>query len=396
MGSYRYVVADTLTGILLDELPFQVDSFSQELGGGGDLTANLPLGGLGNIDWRSVTVPFKTAIYAIRDDVQVVWGGVINGRDKATDDSKAIIRAETFEAFLSRRRIKTTLTYGSPTDTHTIVAGIIANIQAQTGGDLGITINASSATSGNLQTITYESYARTKVWEEINRLSELDPGFEASITHTRATGTGLFRPVLNLGAPQLNATLTPALAEYPGNVLSYTFPEVGAANAVTGLGKGDGAAKLIYEAVDSLGQIAEGYPLVEDELSIAEEESLARLTTRTQTDLVARLLDYVVPQVTLNGDAPGLPFGSYPLGIPCRLRAVSLYHPPNGDGSPSLDITRRITGWTVKPPSDGGIEEVTLNLATGLGKITPPRDARAFPHWLMQVERRLRNQETRR
>lgn len=351
MGSYRYVVADTLTGLPLEELEFQVSSFSQELGGRGELSADLPLGDLAGIDWRSVTVPFKTSLYVIRDDTQVVWGGVINSRDKAADDSRASIRAETFETFLNRRRVKTTLTYGSPTDTHTIVAGIITNIQAQAGGNLGITINAVPATSGNLQTISYPGYARTKAWDEITRLGELDPAFEAGITHTRSIGSGLFRPVLNLGSPRLNDTLAPVLAEYPGNVLSYTYPEAGVANAVTGLGKGDGASKLIAEAVDSLGQIAAGYPLVEDDLALGEEESLNRLTTRTQTDLAARLVDYVVPTVTLNGDAPGLEFGSFPLGIPCRLRATSLYHPSlGGTGAPGIDVTRRITGWSVKPP----------------------------------------------
>lgn len=396
MGTYRYLVADTLTGRPLDELPLQVSSFSQELnGGGGELTAELPLGDLGPIDWRSVTVPYKTSLFIVRDDTQVVWGGVINARPKGDDDTKATIQAEPLEAFLNRRLIKTTLTYGAPTDVFTIVAGIIGNIQAQTGGNLGITVNASPALSGTLQTISFPSYARAKAGEEIGRLADLGP-FDWWISHVRNIGTGYFAPVLHLRAPQANVDLEPILAEYPGNVTSYTWPETGAANSVTGMGKGDGASKLIYEAIDSAGKIAEGYPLVEDILSLGEEDSFNRLTTRTQADLVARLVDNVVPQVKLNGDAPGLEFGSFPLGIRCRLRATSLFHPAGANGEPGVDVVRRVTGWSVSPPADGGIEQVTLNLATAPGKVVPPLDDKAFQRWLRQLEQRIRSFETRR
>lgn len=399
MATYRYVTADVLTGRTLEELPLKVDSFSQQISAKGDLRASLALAGLVNaaglpIDWRTATVPKRSAVYVIRDDTQVVWGGIITAREPATDGISARITAETFEGYLARRRVKTTLAYGSPTDVFTIVRDIIAQIQAVTGGNIRLAVSAGAA--GYSQAITYNGYARTKVLDELVRLSEIAPGFEFTIRHDRDNTTGVFTPTLVLVAGQMNTGLSPILAEQPGNMLQHpTYPETVAANAVTGVGKGDGPAMLIYEAVDPLGELANGYPIYEDELSVKEEDDLGRLTARTQTDLATRLVDAVVPTVTLKAD--GNPsFGSYPLGVPCRLRITSPYFPANANGAPGLDITRRVTGWTVTPPSAGNGEQVTLALSGGTYKITAPIDDQKFARWLRDVESRVRTIETAR
>lgn len=392
MGSYRYLVADTRTGLTLDELPLSVDSFGQEIGEGGTLSGTLALGDMGSRDWASVTVPFKTSIHVLRDDNLVVWGGPIIGREPSGTD-QATIRAETFEAFLKRRKIKTAKTY-TAVDVFDIVRDILDTIQGYPGGGLGITIPPDLA--GWTQTVAYAVTDRAVVWDEILRLLETGNRAETYITVYRDMVNGNFIPTMHLGTPQANAGLPPVVLEYPGNVISYTYPEVGEANAVMGLGKGDGVSKVMFEAVDTLGQIAQGWPLVDADYSAGEEDDLARLTARTKIELATNLVDNVVPQVVINGDQPGIEFGSFPLGIACRLRAVSLYHPAGVNGAPSLDITRRIMGWSVKPPSDGGVEEVTLTLGSGLGRFRPPMDNKRFHRWLSNLERRVRVSETRR
>lgn len=392
MGSYRYIVADTKTGLPLGELPLSVDSFSTALGEGGTLSGTLPLAGAPN-DWYTVTTPGKTALHVIRDDNQIVWGGPIVGRAPSGTD-KASLRAETFEQWLKRRKIKTDLTYTS-VDVFDIIRDVLDVVQGHTGGSLNIVISA--ALAGYTQTIAWKYEDRAVVWDEIKRLSEVGNLFEAYFTIAQdITLGGLFTPQLHFASPQVNTWLEPIALEYPGNVLSYTYPEAVEANAVAGLGKGDGVSKLIAEEIDAAGQLAEGWPLVDADLSLGEEDDLTRLDARTKIELTANLIDNVIPEVTINGDLPELQFGSFPLGIPCRLRATSLYHPAAASGAPGLDITRRVVGWSVKPPSDGGVEEVTLTLASGLGKIRPPLNEQAFQRWLRALELRMTKVETRR
>jgi hypothetical protein len=78
------------------------------------------------------------------------------------------------------------------------------------------------------------------------------------------------------------------------------------------------------------------------------------------------------------------------------LRITSPYFPANANGAPGLDITRRVTGWTVTPPSAGTGEQVTLALSGGTYKITAPIDDQKFARWLRDVESRVRTIETAR
>lgn len=395
MGAYRYLTADTKTGLPLAELQLNVDSFSQAINEGGDLTATLPLANADR-NWRADTEPYKSSLYVLRDDNLVVWGGpiVANPLKSGSGGTQAEIRAQSFERFLSEaRRIKTNLTYTSA-DVFDIVRSVVDTIQGHLGGDLAIIV--SDAVAGWNQTISWKVEDRARVWDEIQRLLQTGNGGEAWITVARDSTTGVFTKYLNLAAPQANTDLAAIVCEKPGNVIDYTWPAVGVANAVSGLGKGDGVSKLMYHAIDSAGQIAAGYPLVDADLSLGEEDDLPRLTARTQADLTARLTDSVIPQVVINGDAEGLEFGSFPLGVPCRLRVTDLYWPAGDLGEPGLDITKRVVGWSVKPPTDGGVEEVTLTLANGTGKIRPPMDDKYFRRYLRNLERRIGSFETRR
>lgn len=282
------------------------------------------------------------------------------------------------------------------TDVFTIIRGLLDTIQGHLGGALGLDVDT-TISAGWTQTVAWKYEDRAVVWDEIQRLAETGGTAEMYIDVQQDPATGTFAPFLNLDTPQINAELPPIVLEYPGNVLQHpTYPEAVVANAVAGLGKGDGVSKLIYEAIDTAGQIAEGYPLVDSDLSVGEEDDLARLTARTKVDLAVRLADNAIPQVVINGDTPGLEFGSFPLGVPARLRVTSPYFPASTMGAPGLDATFRVVGWSVKPPSDGGIEEVTLTLASGLGKIRPPLDDRRFQRWLRNLERRVTVFETRR
>lgn len=384
MATYRYHFCDALTGVLLDELPLSVQSFSQSVSAAGTLTGTLALGALAGIDWRSATVTKRTLLVVLRDE-QIAWAGLVMRRRKQGDTAE--IGAETLEGYWTRRRIKTDLTY-TGADVLDIVRGTLTQLQGLAGGNLRMTVSANTA--GQVATVAYLGKDRTVAAQAWARLAEVAPGFEWTIGWTR-TGT-VYTPAMTLAAPGLGVTLDATVLEFPGSVADYDYPEDGTAapNAVTGIGADSGGSPLLSEAVDTTGEIAAGVPLFEDEVQMKDESDPTRLAARTQTALAAGLVDYVVPTVELApGGDPG--FGSLVLGAPVRLRATSLYHPAGQDGRPGLDVTRRITGWTVSP---GGAEKVTLTLATTTGKITRPAGLRDQGAYLANLDRRLRALET--
>src|SRR6266704_3161875 len=387
MAVYRYWFADALTGVISDELPLAVSSFSQQVNGTGTLTGTLALSAIDPaINWAGVTQVKRTLLVVQRDD-QYVWGGLVMKRRPTGTGDTAEVGAETLEGYLARRRIKSDLTQTGQ-DVFAVVLAIITQLQAVSGGNIRLAVT--SNTAGYTTTVTYLGKDRTKALDAINRLTEISPGFEYTVTWARAGS--VFTPSLVLATPGLNTALDPIVCEYPGNVISYEYGEDGgdSPNALTGVGADSGGAPLLYESVDTAGQLAAGYLLFEDEWSAKDETDLGRLTSRTQTVAAAKLTDYVVPSIVLRGDADPH-FGDFPLGCPVRLRATSPYHPAGGNGQPGLDVIRRITGWTVTPAPQ---EKVSLALAASTGKVQLPAGKREQNGYLRDLDRRLRVLET--
>lgn len=392
MPEYRYFCADALTGQVLEELPLEVQSASQQINGGATLTAVLAVSDIpAAVDWSAATLEKRTLLVVQRDG-WYCWAGRIMKNRPVNNSTGAEITAETLESYLARwRLIKTDLTYSSATDLFTIVRGIIDQLQAVTGGNMNLAYGTNLA--GQAATVTYLGKDRTKALDAINKLAELSPGFEYTITWARSGN--IFTPTMTLTAPGLSTTLPAVVCEYPGNLLSPvdTSRDGGdSPNALTGIG-GDpgGGTPLLWEATDDA-ELTAGYPIYEDTVSLTDETVLAHLQDRTATALTAKLNDYGVPSVDLRPDAlPG--FADIPLGCPVRLRCTCAYHPAKPNGAPGLDITtRRVTGWTLTP---GPPEKVTLDLGSVYGKITPPVRKRNQGNYLAQLDRRVKQLETR-
>lgn len=387
MPDYRYLFADMLTGRLLEELPVACQSYSQTINGVGTMTGTVPLTDLSPVlDWRSATLPRHTLVLVVRDGT-IAWGGYVLKRRPVRDSTAAEIGCETIEGYLGRRRIKTDLTETSA-DVFQIVRDIITQLQSRTGGNIRLAVTSGAA--GQTATVTYQGKDRTKALDAINRLAQVSPGFEYTVTWARSGQ--IFTPTLNLVAGSLSSTADPVLLEFPGSLVSpVDDPEDGAdaPNAVTGVGADAAGSPLIAESVDTTGELAGGYALFEDEVSMREESDFTRLQARTDTALAARLSDHVVPQVELRPPQQDtdLQFGDFPLGVPVRLRCTCPYHPAGTGGAPGLDVsTRRVTGWTVTPTP---VEKTVLNLGAITGLITPPKANRDTAAYLRDLDRRL-------
>lgn len=384
-GDYRYLFCDLLTGVLLDELPLDCRGFSQQIGPGGTLTGSLPLGGI-TANWRTATLPKHTLVVVLRDEA-VAWGGWLIKRRPTNSGNLAEIGAETLEGWLGRQEIQSDLTF-TATDVFDIVRGIVAHVAAQAGGNLRIDTGTNLA--GYVQTVTYLGKDSTKVSDAISKLAEVAPGFEWTIQWQRVGQ--VFTPYLVMASPGLNVAIDGILLEYPGSVSEYDYPEDGTAapNVLTGVGADSGGAPLYARVEDIAGELAAGYARLPGQLQVKDEDDATRLMARISTALAAGLVDYVVPTVKLRADADPS-FMDIPLGCPARLRATSPYHVANADGSPGLDVTRRVTGWSVTPATS---EETTLSLAASTGRITPPLRQR-FEAYLADLDRRIRDLSTR-
>lgn len=386
MAEYRYLFCDALTGVLLEELPLDCQSFGQVISGAGTLTSTLPLSGI-TPNWRGATETKRTVTIALRGG-QIAWGGWITKRRPTDGGTKAEITAETLEGWLAEQEIQSDLTFTN-TDVFDIVRGILAHVAGQAGGNMRI--DAGTNLAGYTQTVTYLGKDSTKVGDAIAKLAEVAPGFEYTIRWQR-TGQ-VFTPYMTLASPGLSSGLDAIVLEYPGNLTDYDYPEDGKAarNVLTGVGADNAGTPLLARVEDSTGELAAGVPRLPGQLQLKDETDQTRLTARTTTALQAGLVDYVVPTAELRGDADPQ-FGDFPLGIAARLRATSLYHPAGVNGTPGLQVTRRVIGWSVNP---AGQERVNVAFGATTGKITLPAGWKSISDYLRDVDRRLRELATR-
>lgn len=386
-ASYRYLCCDAATGVLIEELPLSCQSFSQTISGTGQWSGSLALGDLGQARWQTATIPKRSLLIVQRDD-QIVWGGIIMRRRPANGGTTAEITAETLEGWLARQEIQADLTYTN-VDVFTIVRGLIAHVAGLPGGDMRIDTGANLA--GYTDTVSYLAKDSTKVTEAIAKLAESGPRFEYTISWQRTAG--VFTPTLILATPALSSDIDAILLEYPGSLTDYDYPEDGAtaANTMTAVGGDVGGTPLIARVEDTIGELAAGVPRFPAQLAVKDETDAFRLAARATTALQAGLADAVVPTAELRGDADP-PFASFPLGVAVRLRATSLYHPAGLNGTPGLDVVRRVTGWSVVPDR---AEKVTLTLGAATGRVAVPAGQRNVAAYLRDLERRVRSVESR-
>lgn len=121
------------------------------------------------------------------------------------------------------------------------------------------------------------------------------------------------------------------------------------------------ASKLPHGQDDTVLDL--GYPLLESSASL----STVVISSQGQIDGYA---DGLLPAVTGTQLVPLLTLGAgqlpavkdITLGSYCQFNATSVLHPANPDGSPGLQLTGRVTGWTLYPPSQSQTEYAWIQL----------------------------------
>ncbi|WJZ48526.1 minor tail protein [Actinomycetia phage DSL-LC01] len=108
---YRYFTVDLMSNSLLAEIPFVGVSYERALKGAGSFSGQIPvIDETKQFDLYETTMPGRTALYVVRDNV-CVWGGIIWSRSYSVESQNLDVSASEFTSYLQRRNIWKTWTH---------------------------------------------------------------------------------------------------------------------------------------------------------------------------------------------------------------------------------------------------------------------------------------------
>lgn len=335
--TYTYLFCDLRTDELLAELPMSGVVYSTELNGIGVLRGTIPYASETlPLDPEAASMPGRTAVYVDRDGV-IVWGGIVWTREPS--GSGKTIQAAEFLSYYQHRHVKTTLSTDTSlllnsayvpdgqrlyTDQKHIVWSLLQYAHAQTGGAIGVETAALAGDGhGISRSVTYFGFERPEIFKAVADLAAADDGFDFGIEVGWTPAANNLPPRRYKRAqtwfPRRGRTagesgLVFAKGGPASSILSYDWPENGAAMAteVSGLGEGTGEAKLLAIAQDT-DMIASGWPLLEQVTSYDGVIEQAQLQGLTNAELTARSSAQTQPTFEVSADTDPQ-FGSYSVG----------------------------------------------------------------------------------
>lgn len=108
---YRYITADFLTGNILAELPATNVTYQRGLKTAGSFSGTVPImPGVNLTELYNNTIPGKTALYVLRDNV-CVWGGLLWSREYDLIGRTLQISGSEFPSYFTKRLIWKTYDY---------------------------------------------------------------------------------------------------------------------------------------------------------------------------------------------------------------------------------------------------------------------------------------------
>ena len=110
-AEYRYFTTDLLSNSVLAEIPFRGVSFERSIKAAGSFSGTIPvIPETAHMDIYNSTMPGKTALYVVRDQV-CVWGGIIWSRSYDVLERSLSVNASEFTSYLHHRNIWKTWTH---------------------------------------------------------------------------------------------------------------------------------------------------------------------------------------------------------------------------------------------------------------------------------------------
>lgn len=365
---YTYLAYDLRTNRLLAELPLADVTFDNDLNDIGAFSASMNLFSPGTRIGavKAATEPGRTALY-IDCDGHLVFGGIIWKRQK-TSGGVLQLSGSGLLSYYGRVLISTSLFFhkSSGDDQFTIARALIRYAASRPGGDIGVVHGTSL--SGVTRDATYAGADLGSVLDALRNLAALANGFDFALKVAYDAGRNPVK-FLALGYPQLGRTAarTTLLAEYPGNISQFDWPEEGDRIVSTVHVRGDAtdAAPPVTRSNPDLP--AAGYPLLEEAVSASGVLSSAGLGEFGAAYLAAYGLPVVLPTMTLPLGTTHPPLHTYGPGDYFRARLTDPEWLPARGARAGFDAPLRVVKQSVRVDNDGGGHEVTLTMSPLLG-----------------------------
>lgn len=368
-SEFRYVITSIYqsggsANPIIAELPFTNVNFSQQLNSFGTFQGDLLLSGINSssLNVYNGTIPAQKILWVLYSDPETltsipVWSGIIWTREYDATAQKLSITAQEFGSLYQRRRITSTKTYVAQDPTY-IAYNLLQYTEGRAYGNTGLTYN--SVSSGLSTSRTYERYEYKSVYQSIKDLASGYFDFAFKPYNTGGVLTNKFTIGIPLGTTYTTSSALAPVFQFPGNLVSYRFPEDGQAanNYLYGLGYGANDVKLVATALDS-SQYAAGFPLLEDTANFTDVADINLLKSVTLGQLNATSYPPTTIEVVIPTYIDPY-FGSYQVGDQVRLDIKDDYFPSGLSG-----LIVRIVAISVSP-GENGPSQVTITLTREL------------------------------
>jgi hypothetical protein len=393
VSSYRYTVTNALTGqVLADRVPLVVRSMTRAISGVGRLDGYLSLSNLPSpaiAAYLRALIPDQSVIWCLQDGYPIWCGLFTDSQHTSIKVHQLPITAYTPESIMQARLITGALVYDD--DILTIARNLVRYATSSSLGPnaqiAGLSYGTSlsgvtaSQTFGVSNTLTAGGNTYTGSYSDNQAVYDALTTFAAAVElefefAPRLNGTAL-QISFRLGYPALgryNTVPAPIAVTFPGQAIDYARPVARSqsANWLIGTAASNNSGATFTSAyphgVDSY-DLDQGHILRMSAItwSGSGPASQAQVNQWTDTQIIKYGAGTLVPQIVLGG-------GQYPklteigLGDTIGFSAISDLDPPNPDGTPSLQVTGRVTGWSLQPPGPGGqAEELTLTMGELVG-----------------------------
>lgn len=400
MSTYSYCTTDVLTGqILATEIPLRVQSASRVLSAAGDLTGYLPLSQdpVANRAFVRALTPRRTALWMLQDSWPI-WGGIVwDTPHQDVLSNQLPIKASTPESLIGKRLIPSAGTFAG--DVYDILRALfgyatgalvpqfatvigpnaqLAGLSMQQ-GESGITDTLTLGVSNVLQ-VGGDIYAGTfSNWQNILTAAQtLASADEVEFTfEPMMDENGNLYFYLRFGTPGLGRYDNPGWnLVHPGNVRTYGRPVLGsqAANQLivssSANGSGTTYTSQSPHGIDQA-DLDNGFPL----LQVATSWPGVGVTSQAQANSYADWLlsGYSAGTMVVT---PVIGPGQHPLareiglGDAVNFAATSNLDPADPvTGAPGLQLSARLSGWTVVPPEENQDESFTPTLSALFGDV---------------------------
>ncbi|MBP2584078.1 hypothetical protein J3A78_004556 [Streptomyces sp. PvR006] len=367
---YRAIFCDLLTDQTLDILPLRDVSFDDYIGKAGSLSGTVPIPDKAIADRVKKVREGRTAVYLERGG-DLWWGGIVwtstlqsSGRGVLTLG----VQAATFDSYAGRRRIRTDITYDTPTDQLEIARRLWRELDVQTYPDApaGEEPRRLGITFGNeipkfQKTASWRKGDETVYLEALDQLAATEDGFEHQILVYRDPATGQRIRQLRIGEPKIVTGATDLVFDRPGVILSYSFPYDATRGGTTAVARGASAnsnaaaeSRPLFSGTQYASDLlVDGWPLIDlssDHNEISDQLALDSVAT---TELAQARGAVVIPSISihLGGIVPPAL-----LGRVARIRITDEWY------SQGLDARYRIVGVKITPPERGRPDTAELYL----------------------------------